>query len=340
MADYTNYCLQNKSEMTALGNAIRAKAGISGTLTVPEMTNAVKNIKQTTTVVTNTPKVAVPSITYLTPVIDEKMEPQMKISSTSSATGYIPASSIEVYTVTNTALSKTNTYTGSSRTINLLPSSGTVRRSTHTDKTMTARAICRNGMGSAMTNFYTDNQMGAIQVMGCSITGGQDHIELAKDTGIFTGLTSLGQEAYATLYVTFIADDNSERFNEQELRLSRISSCEDCDMSDQVFRGEIPGYCIVELSANLYNPNDEETGCDGNDTLGFSSVAYSIGYSILNYIKVIYYKPGHFSFYGNKYSFDQPSRHFYFITKKGSLKIDRGEYNSGSVNISNSWSPF
>ena len=253
MADYTSYCLQDKSQMTALGNAIRAKAGISGTLTVPEMTNAVKNIKETTTVVTNTPKVAVPTITYLTPIINEKIEPQMKISSTSSATGYAPASSIEVYTVTNTALSKTNTYNGSSQTINLLPDYGTVRNSTHTGKTMTARAICGNGMGSAMTNFYTDNQMGAIQVIHCSMTGGQDHIELAKDTGIFTGLTSLGEEAYATLYVSFTKDDNSEKFNDQELRLSRISSPEDCDMSDQVFRGEIPGYCIVELSVDLYN---------------------------------------------------------------------------------------
>lgn len=340
MADYTSYCLQDKNEMTALGNAIRAKAGISGTLTVPEMTTAVKNIKQTTTVVTDTPKVAIPSITYLTPIIDEKMEPQMKISSTSSATGYAPASSIEVYTVTDTALSKTNTYTGSSRTINLLPSSGTVRKSTHTDKTMTARAICGNGMGSAMTNFYTDNQMGAIQVIHCSITGGQNHIELAKDTGIFTGLTSLEQEAYATLYVTFMADDNSEKFDDQELRLSRISSCDDCDMSDQVFRGEVPGYCIVELSVDLYNPDDGETGCDGNDDLNYSSRSYPIGYSILNYIKVIYYKPGYFGFYGNTNSFDHTPRHFYFITKDESLQIERGEYNDGSANRSNSFRSF
>lgn len=335
MADYTSYCLQNKSEMTALGNAIRSKAGVSGTLTVPQMTNAVKNIQQTTVV--STPKVVVPTISFFTTVVDEAIIPRMKITSTSSASGYTNASKIELYKVTDTGLTKTQTGNGSTLTVDLLPSSGTVKKSTHNK--IATRALCSNGMGSAVSNFFINNTIGAVQVSNCTITGGQNKTQ-AGGIGIFTGLKSLEQDAYATFYVSFISSDNSDRFDNREVRLTRISYVDDCDQENQIFRGEIPNYCTIEISANLYNLSDEETGCDGNDRVNFNSVGRDVGYSILNYIKVIYYKCGSFSFYGNNHSFDQATRTFYFITEYDTFTIERGQYSDTSANLSQSFSPF
>lgn len=45
MTDYTNYVLENKTDLTALANVIRSKTGTTNALTVPQMKTSIESIE-------------------------------------------------------------------------------------------------------------------------------------------------------------------------------------------------------------------------------------------------------------------------------------------------------
>ena len=319
MADYTSYCLQDKNELKALGSAIRSKAGVSGTLTVPQMTNVVKNIS------TETKKVVVPTYSAYVTEVDNQLIPRITFTSQSSSSGYANATGIEIYKLGETGISSFRTANGSSVTLDLLSGYAIKTSSQNGSNLLAARAIASNGMGSAFSSFE-QSVIGGVQVHNCSLSG-----DGLTPKGIFTGLSSLGQDAYATVYFSHTAIDGT-KIMKKEVHLSRISYADDCDLSNQIFRGEVEGYCTIEISANLANADDEETLCSGYDGLNYSSVSKHIGYSKLNYIKVIVYQLGDFFIDGNIHDFDQPDRDFYFFTNNTNFGIERGQYTTDNSN--------
>ena len=134
MADYTNYCLQNKSEMTALGNAIRSKAGISGTLTVPQMTNAVNNLSIGTVLST-------PSLTLY----------KNNYGDCGVFVGNTNAENYELYGLTNNTLTliKSTSNNGYSHPIMYYP------QKFDSSTKYAARASLTNGMGTKLSTFKT-----------------------------------------------------------------------------------------------------------------------------------------------------------------------------------------
>ena len=270
MADYTSYCLQDKNELKALGNAIRAKAGISGTLTVPQMTNAVRNIEAGVVL-------AKPVIDYNVTALRWSIDPN--------------ADALKIYHATDTGLVLDKTETGSYGQIRYGATAGDVEY-TILPRRYAARAVLNNGMGTDLSAF-TQIQTNSLTIKNLSLHGKSD------GRGIMVGLASTADldQAYVDLQMSYIPSQGGA--STTTLRCYFLGETVE-ENGDTVwsFSGTWDGYCKITFNyIPSYPLND--TGADGTFTgVSYSSVSYTMGYTVFRNVYIEFYKTdGDYRFY-------------------------------------------
>lgn len=262
MADYTNYCLQDKNELKALGNAIRAKTGVSDTLTVPQMTNAVNNIEA--------------GVVLTKPVIDDNtISLRWSIDPNADA--------LKIYHATDTGLVLDKTATGSYGSIRYGATAGDVEY-TILPRRYAARAVLNNGMGTDLSAF-TSIQTNSLAIKNLSLHG------KSNGRGIMVGLASTANldQAYVDLSVYYTP--NKGNSSSTTLRCYFMGeTVEENGDTVWAFGGTWDGYCKITFNyIPSYPLND--TGADGTfEGVSYSSITYTMGYTNFRNVYIEFYK--------------------------------------------------